>query len=53
MTIFKDSTCFRRAEGAADLLQINDNNLFHKLLNFFVDVVLKGNTVPPKFSKNQ
>ena len=52
LTIFKDSTCFTHAEGGAHLLQINDNNLFHKLLNFFVDVVLKGNTVPPKFSKN-
>ena len=52
LTVFKDSTCFTHAEGGAHLLQINDNNLFHKLLNFFVDVVLKGNTVPPKFSKN-
>ena len=38
--------------GRVLLLQINDNNLFHKLLSFvsqivvfFVDVVLKGNTI--------
>ena len=34
LIIFKDSTCFTRAERGHHLLQINDNHSFHKLLYF-------------------
>ena len=34
LTIFKDSTCFTLGEWARAFAQINDNNLFHKLLYF-------------------
>ena len=42
LTILK--SVFRARSGRTHLLQINDNHLFHKLLYFFVDVVLKVNT---------
>ena len=34
LTVYKDSTCFTRAERARTFAQINDNHLFHKLLYF-------------------